>query len=243
MRNNAINCIAVDDDLAALKTLREYCSRSQLTNLIGTFTNPYEALHTLNNSQVDLIFIDIVLPQIKGNEFLKTLYNPPMAIFTTAHREFAIDGFEVDAVDYLIKPVGFERFSKAVSKAYQLLRLKNHVQQPTNEASVQMNEFLMVKVEYTTIRVDLNEILYIEGLKDYVKIYTEGKLILTKTTMKNIMEKLPQSSFFRVHKSYIVSAGKIDMIENSRIVIGTQRIPIGESFRSSFFEMVNRYLV
>ncbi len=243
MRTNAINCIAVDDELSSLKTIREYCSRSQLTNLIGTFTNPYEALNTLNNSQVDLIFIDIVLPQIKGNEFLKTLYNPPMVIFTTAHRELAIEGFDVDAVDYLIKPLGFERFSKAVSKAYQLLRLRNHVQPLPEEATVQINDFLMVKVEYTTIRVDLNEILYIEGLKDYVKIYTEGKLILTKTTMKNIMEKLPPSSFFRVHKSYIVSASRIDMIENSRIVIGTQRIPIGESFRSSFFEMVNRYLV
>lgn len=243
MRNNLINCIAVDDELSSLKTIREFCSHNQLTNLIGTFTNPFEALHTLNNSQVDLIFIDMVLPQVRGNEFLKTLYNPPMVIFTTAHREFAIEGFDVDAVDYLIKPIGFERFSKAVGKAYQLLRLKNHVQQQPEEAAVYMNDFLMVKVEYTTIRVDLNEILYIEGLKDYVKIYTEGKLILTKTTMKNIMEKLPPSSFFRVHKSYIVSAGKIDMIENSRIVIGTQRIPIGESFRSSFFEMVNRYLV
>lgn len=243
MRNNAINCIAVDDELSSLKIIREYCSRSQLTNLIGTFTNPNEALQTLNNSQVDLIFIDIVLPQIKGHEFLKTLYNPPMAIFTTAHREFAFEGFEVDAVDFLLKPISFERFSKAVSKAYQLLRLKNHAQQSSEETSVSMNEFLMVKVEYTTIRIDLSEILYIEGLKDYVKIYTEGKLILTKTTMKNIMEKLPPSSFFRVHKSYIVAAGKIDMIENSRIVIGTQRIPIGESFRSSFFEMVNRYLV
>ena len=101
----------------------------------------------------------------------------------------------------------------------------------------------MVKVEYTTIRVDLDEILYIEGLKDYVKIYTEGKLIMTKTTMKNIMEKLPFSSFYRVHKSYIISVGKIEMIENSRIVIGNQRIPIGESYRSSFFDMINRNLV
>ena len=112
MRTNAINCIAVDDELSSLKTIREYCSRSQLTNLIGTFTNPYEALNTLNNSQVDLIFIDIVLPQIKGNEFLKTLYNPPMVIFTTAHRELAIEGFDVDAVDYLIKPVGLRGFRR-----------------------------------------------------------------------------------------------------------------------------------
>jgi len=238
-----INCIAIDDELSSLRTIKEYCSKIQHVNLIGTYTNPHEAVHAINTNQIDLLFIDIVLPQIQGHEFLKTLYNPPMVIITTVHKELAFEGFEVDAVDFLIKPVGFDRFSRAVNKAYQLLRLKNHIPVKPVEDPASMREFLMVKVEYTTIRVDLNEILYIEGLKDYVKIYTEGKLILTKTTMKNIIEKLPTHSFFRVHKSYIVSADKIDLIENSRIVIGNQRIPIGESYRSSFFEMVNRHLV
>jgi DNA-binding LytR/AlgR family response regulator len=183
------------------------------------------------------------MPQITGPEFLKTLYNPPMVIFTTAYREYAAEGFECDAVDYLIKPVAFERFSKAVNKAFQLIKMKNPSEITGEENPGISHGFLMVKVEYTTIRVNLNDILYIEGLKDYVKIYTEGRLILTKTTMKNIIEKLPSGSFFRVHKSYIISVDKIDMIENSRIVIGNQRIPIGESYRSSFFEMVNRNLI
>jgi DNA-binding LytR/AlgR family response regulator len=240
---NVINCIAIDDDLSALKIIKEYCSRIQFVNLAGTFTNPFEAVHTINNNQVDLIFLDIVMPQITGPEFLKTLYNPPMVIFSTAFREYASDAFECDAVDYLVKPVVFERFSKAVNKAFQLIKMKSPAEISVEEAPGVSHGFLMVKVEYTTIRVNLNEILYIEGLKDYVKIYTEGRLILTKTTMKNIIEKLPSGSFFRVHKSYIISVDKIDMIENSRIVIGNQRIPIGESYRASFFEMVNRNLI
>jgi len=240
---NVINCIAIDDELAALKLIREYCSKIQFINLIGTFTNPYDAVQTLNNNQVDLIFLDIVMPQIAGQEFLKTLYNPPMVIFETAFKEYAFEGFEYDAVDFLVKPFAFERFYKAVNKAFQLLKLKNPLNALNEDVQRISDGFLMVKVEYTTIRVNLNEIMYIEGLKDYVKIYTEGKLILTKSTMKNIIEKLPSGSFFRVHKSYIVSVDKIDMIENSRIVIGNQRIPIGESFRSSFFEAVSRNLI
>jgi len=243
MRDNVLNCIAIDDDPSSLKIMREFCFRIQSVNMVNTFTNPYEAIHTLNNNQVDLIFLDIVMPQISGLEFLKTLYNPPMVIFTTAFKEYAAEGFEYDAVDYLVKPVAFDRFLKAVNKAFQLLKLKNPVNPSIEETHRVSYGFLMVKVEYTTIRVDLNEILYIEGLKDYVKIHTEGKLILTKTTMKNIIEKLPSNSFIRVHKSYIISIDKIDMIENSRIVIGNQRIPIGESFRSSFFEVVNMNLI
>jgi DNA-binding LytR/AlgR family response regulator len=243
MRDNVLNCIAIDDEPSALKIIREFCSKIQAVNIVGTFTNPYDAIHTINNNQVDLIFLDIVMPQISGLEFLKTLYNPPMVIFTTAFKEFAFEGFDYDAVDFLVKPIAFDRFLKAVNKAFQLLRLKNPVIKASEETSTISQGFLMVKVEYTTIRIDLNDILYIEGLKDYVKIHTEGKLILTKTTMKNIIEKLPSGSFLRVHKSYIISLEKIDMIENSRIVIGNQRIPIGESFRSSFFEVINRNLI
>lgn len=243
MKDNVLNCIAIDDEPSSLRIIREFCSKIQSVNIVGTFINPYDAIQTLNNNQVDLIFLDVVMPQISGQEFLKTLYNPPMVIFTTAYKEYASDGFEHDAVDYLVKPFAFDRFLKAVNKAFQLLKLKNPPYASMEDHHGKSHEFLMVKVEYTTIRVDLNDILYIEGLKDYVKIHTEGKLILTKTTMKNIIEKLPSDSFFRVHKSYIISVDKIDMIENSRIVIGNQRIPIGESFRTSFFEMVSRNLI
>jgi DNA-binding LytR/AlgR family response regulator len=222
MRDNILNCIAIDDEPSALRIIREFCSKIQSVNMIGTFTNPYDSIYTINNNQVDLIFLDIVMPQVSGLEFLKTLYKPPMVVFTTAFKEYAFEGFENDAVDYLVKPFAFERFLKAVNKAFQLSRFKNPVIAANDETHVIPKGFLMVKVEYTTIRVDLIDILYIEGLKDYVKIHTEGKLILTKTTMKNLIEKLPSDSFLRVHKSYIISLVKIDMIENSRIVIGNQ---------------------
>ncbi|MBN2667206.1 MAG: response regulator transcription factor [Bacteroidales bacterium] len=243
MKLNTINCIAIDNDPAALRIIKEYCSRIQFLNLTGVSSNPFEAVHAINNSQPDLIFIDVVMPQITGPEFIKTLYNPPLVIFASAHREYAIEGFECDAVDYLLKPISFERFSRAVNKAFQLMRLKSPSEPPSGEALTATGRFLLVKVEYTTIRVDLDEILFIEGLKDYVKIHAEGRLILTKTTMKNIMDKLPSESFFRVHKSYIISLDKIDMIENSRIVIGSQRIPIGESYRPGFFELLNRNMI
>lgn len=241
--NRFLNCIAIDDEPLALDIITEFCTKIRYLNLLGTFTNPFEAVQTLNNEQVHLIFLDIQMPQISGLEFLKSLYNPPMIIFTTAFKEYAFEGFENNAVDYLVKPFAFDRFSRSVSKAFQLFKLKMPAESSPDEVQRISHEFLMVKVEYSTIRVDLEDILYIEGLKDYVKIYTEGKLILTKTTMKNIIEKLPSDRFFRVHKSYIVSVDKIDMIENSRIVIGNQRIPIGESFRVTFFGMVNRNLV
>jgi DNA-binding LytR/AlgR family response regulator len=243
MRDNILNCIAIDDEPSALKIIREFCSKIQSVNIIGTFTNPYDSIYTINNNQVDLIFLDIVMPQISGPEFLKTLYKPPMVVFTTAFKEYAFEGFENDAIDYLVKPFTFDRFLKAVNKAFQLSRFKNPVIAADEETHAISQGFLMAKVEYTTIRVDLSDILFIEGLKDYVKIHTEGKLILTKTTMKNIIEKLPSDSFLRVHKSYIISIVKIDMIENSRIVIGNQRIPIGESYRSSFYEMISKNLI
>jgi DNA-binding LytR/AlgR family response regulator len=243
MKLNRINCIAIDNDPAALRIIKEYCSKIQFLNLTGVFSNPFEAVHAINNNQPDLIFLDVVMPQITGPEFIKTLYNPPLVIFASAFREYAIEGFECDAVDYLVKPVSFERFSRAVNKAFQLMKIKSPVEPLSGEALPAAGRFLLVKVEYTTIRVDLSEIMFIEGLKDYVKIHAEGRLILTKTTMKNIIDKLPSESFFRVHKSYIISLDKIDMIENSRIVIGSQRIPIGESYRTGFFEVLNRNMI
>ncbi len=235
-----MNCIAIDDEPLALNIISEYCSRISFINLIGTFTNPYDAIKLLNTKEIDLIFLDIHMPKIDGIEFLKLLYNPPLVIFATAYKEYAYQGFESDAVDFLAKPFTFDRFAKSVNKAVQFIKLRNRADL-INEDKLKIScGFIMVKVEYSTIRVNLDDILYIEGLKDYVKIYTGGSPILTKTTMKNIIDKLPSDRFLRVHKSFIVSVDKINRIENSRIIIEDQHIPIGESFRVSFFEMVNR---
>ena len=238
-----MNCIAIDDEPLALDIISEFCSRINYLNLIGSFTNPMDATRLLNSIEVDLIFLDIHMPQINGLEFLKTLYSPPMIIFTTAYKEHAFQGFEYDAVDYLIKPFAADRFTKAVNKAYQLMILKKSGYTLPGEKHPDSPGYIMIKVEYSTLRMNLDDILYIEGLKDYVKIYSGGKLVLTKTTMKNITEKLPSDRFLRVHKSFIVSVAKIDMIENNRIVIGKERIPIGESYKIPFFNIINRNLI
>jgi DNA-binding LytR/AlgR family response regulator len=235
-----MNCIAIDDDLLALNTISEFCKKISYINLSGSFTNPMDAVNLLNSNEIDLIFIDIHMLQIEGIDFLKSLYNPPLIIFTTTSKEYAFQAFESDAVDFLLKPFEFNRFVRSLNKAQQLVRLRTICYTSDEDNMAYPFGFIMVKVEYTTIRVNLNDILYIEGLRDYIKIYSGGKPILTKTTMKNAIEKLPHTRFIRVHKSYIVSVEKIDMIENSRIVIGKQRIPVGESFKAPFFNMISR---
>jgi DNA-binding LytR/AlgR family response regulator len=238
-----MNCIAIDDEPLALDIITEFCSKISYLNLLGTFTNPLDAAKLLNSIEIDLVFLDIHMPHINGLDFLKSLYNPPMVIFTTAYKEHAFQGFEFDAVDYLIKPFSSDRFIKAVNKAYQLILLKNSGKTVTEEKTENSPGFIMVRVEYSTIRVNLDDILYIEGLKDYVKIYSGSRPVLTKTTMKNIVDKLPPDRFMRVHKSFIVALDKIDIIENNRIVIGKERIPVGESFKVPFFKVINRNLI
>jgi DNA-binding LytR/AlgR family response regulator len=238
-----MNCIAIDDEPLALDIIIEFCSRIHNLNLVGTFTNPLEAVKILNSIEIDLIFLDIHMPQINGLELFKSLYFPPLVIFTTAYKEHAFQGFEYDAVDYLIKPFSMDRFTKAVNKAHQLMILKKPGVTVQMEQSPNSSGFIMVKVEYSTVRINMGDILYIEGLKDYVKIYTAGKMIMTKTTMKNIVEKLPADRFLRVHKSFIVSVARIEMIENNRIIIGKERIPIGESYKIPFFNIINRNMI
>jgi two-component system LytT family response regulator len=238
-----MNCIAIDDEPLALDVIGEFCKGINFLNLKGTFTNPFDAVEILNSQNIDLVFLDIHMPQITGIDFLRTLCHQPMVIFTTAYKEYAPLGFEIDAVDYLVKPFALDRFVKSVNKADMFLKL-NILQNNICKNSVGVSsDFLMIKIEYNTKRVDLDDILFIEGMKDYVKIYTGTKPLLTKTTLKNIYDKLPTDRFLRVHKSYIVSLSKIDTIENNRIRIGEHRIPVGELFKTSFYSIVNRNLV
>ncbi len=238
-----MNCIAIDDELLALDIISEFCSQISFLKLVGTYTNPLDAAKLLNSIEIDLIFLDIHMPHVSGIDFLKSLYCPPMVIFTTAYKEHAFQGFDYDAVDYLVKPFSADRFIKAVNKANQMMVLKKSGPIFIKDSHDDNPGFIMVKVEYSTIRLNLDDILYIEGLKDYVKIYAGGKPVLTKTTMKNLSEKLPADRFLRVHKSFIVSIPKIDMIENNRIVIGKERIPVGESYKIPFFSLINRNLI
>lgn len=238
-----MNCIAIDDEPLALNIIKDFCSKVSFLNLVATTTSAVEAVKILNKHEIGLLFLDIQMPNLSGIEFIKTLVNPPMVIFTTAYSEHALMGFELNVVDYLVKPIPFERFFKAVSKAYELYSLrKNHASpvQTINENYQAQPGYILIKVEYSTVKVDLADIFYIEGLKDYVKIVASSKNYLTKSTMKNMEEKLPESLFVRVHKSYIVSWNKINKIENNRIIIKDKYIPVGEQYKDAFYSIINK---
>jgi DNA-binding LytR/AlgR family response regulator len=227
-----MKCIAIDDEPLALEIIKEYCNKTGFIYLTNTYTNPLDSITDIRMHNIDLIFLDIQMPNLTGFNFLKSLTNPPLIIITTAYPEHALTGFEFSVVDYLVKPFSFERFIKAVTKAFDL----NNLMKGNNPNSSSEPDFFLVKVEYSTVKIDLASILYIEGLKDYIKIYCGSKPILTKSTLKNIEAKLPSAKFIRIHKSFIVSLSKVKSIENSRIVIGDIRIPIGDKYRDQFYE-------
>lgn len=238
-----MKCIAIDDEPLAINVIKDFCQKIDYINLLATFNSAVDAVKILNHTQVDLIFLDIQMPHLSGLEFIKSCTNPPLVIFTTAFSEHALQGFEVNAIDYLIKPIPFDRFFKAVNKAYELFNLRNsnqlttHVPEPIIQ---QQADYFMIKVEYSTVKVEFKNILYIEGLKDYVKIYAGSRPLLTKSTMKNIEEKLPSDQFIRIHKSFIVSIAHIQVIENNRIVMGEKRLPIGDQYKDSFYAILNK---
>lgn len=236
-----MNCLAIDDEPLALDIIRNFSAKIDFINLAGTFTNPIEAIKLINRHEIDVIFLDIQMPNITGLEFIRSLKNPPLVIFTTAYPNYALEGFDLNATDYLVKPISFERFLRSVNKAYEIINLRNTKLPHTELASdtAVPEKYLMIKVEYSTVKVDLSQVLYIEGLKDYIKIYTGKKPLLTKSTMKNIEEKLPSDQFIRVHKSFIVAFSKIESIENNRVIIGEKYIPIGNQFKAGFYAMLD----
>ena len=234
-----MNCIAIDDEPLALDIIEDLTARVPFLTMVAKCTHALEAIEILNRSKIDLIFLDINMPYISGTEFLRTMESRPMVIFTTAYSEFALEGFELNAIDYLVKPVSWERFLKAVNKAHELYLLKEGKSRQSNDPGESNYEYLMVKADYSTLKININEILYIEGLKDYIKIYCGKRPILTKSTMINIGEKLPQKKFIRVHKSFIVSIAKIDSVENQRILIGEKRIPVGDQYKDNFNKLLN----
>lgn len=229
-----MKCIAIDDEPLALEIIKEYCKRIEFICLVGAYINPMDSIMEIRLQNVDLIFLDLEMPNLTGFSFLKSLTKPPLVIITTAYPEHALTGFEVNAVDYLVKPFSFDRFLKAVIKAYQL---NNLLRRNVLSESIE-SEFLLIKVAYKTVKIELDNILYLEGLKDYVKIYCGLKPILTKSTLKNFLDKLPPSNFVRIHKSYIVSVSKVKSIKSGRILIGETSIPIGDKFKDQFYEKI-----
>lgn len=227
-----INCIIIDDEPLARKGIKEYVADVDFLNLAGEFDTALKAVELLNTGPVQLIFLDIQMPKINGLEFLKTLQHPPPVIFTTAYPQHALEGFELNALDYLVKPVSFDRFLKAAMKAkeYYEVRQKNNI----TEAS--QDNYFFVKADNKLVRIYFDEILFIEALQNYVTIHTTDKKYITYLTFKSVEEYLPADKFIKTHKSYIVSASKIESIEGSDIRIGTHYIPISRNEKEEVME-------
>ncbi|MET7000804.1 LytR/AlgR family response regulator transcription factor [Chitinophaga defluvii] len=231
-----IKCIAVDDEPLALEIIEDFIKKVPFLTLAGKFENAAKALRFLQDEPVDLVFLDIKMPDITGIEFLKSLKYPPLVVFTTAYGEYALDGFDLDVVDYLLKPVPFDRFLKAASKAHEYL-LAN--QQKTMDAR-SVADYIFIKTEYKIIKINLEDILFIEALKDYTKIYTPFQPVLTLRSLKSFETKLPADKFIRVHRSYLVSLNKINSVEKNTVMIANQPIPISDGYRDRFYDVINR---
>jgi len=233
-----IRTIAVDDEPLALHLVTGYIKKTPGLELAGSFDNPQKALEFVINEKVDLIFIDIQMPDLTGIEFTRALTGGPRVVFTTAYEKYALEGFKLDVVDYLLKPFSYEEFLKAVGKAARLIRIEQGEQEKVESNS----EFLFLKSDYKIRRINFNDILYIEGLKDYVKVYTAGesKPVLSLITMKLLETKLPPANFMRVHRSFIVNLARIETIERSRIVFGKTYIPVSEQYKDKFQEFLDK---
>lgn len=222
-----IKCIAIDDEPLALRQITEYIKETPFLNLQGAFENAVDALVFFNDNEVDLIFADIQMPKLNGLDFVKSLKQRPDVIFTTAYSEYAIDGFHLDALDYLLKPLGYSSFLKGANKA-----LANYKQRSIEEKLNSTSDHIFIKSEYKIIRIELDKIRYIEGDRGYLRFFLENaKPVMTLLSMKKIEEKLPASKFIRVHRSYIVNLDKISMIERSQIVFDGVRIPVSEQYK------------
>ena len=228
-----IRCIIIDDEPLARKGLKEYISDVDFLLLEGEFNEPLKAMKLITEGQVQLIFLDIQMPKISGLDFFRSLKQAPPVIFTTAFPQYALDGFELNALDYLVKPVSFERFLKAALKAkeYYEVRQKNLA-----EAGAQRNDYFFIKADNKLVKVFFDDILYAEALQNYVAIHTGSKKYITYLTFRSIEDYLPSDRFIKTHKSYIVSASRIDNIEGNEIRIGEHHIPISRSTREEVME-------
>lgn len=234
MYNKKITCLAVDDEPLALSILKKYIGSVESLELVGSCQNAVQALDLLQQYKVDLIFLDIQMPQIMGTDFIRTLKKSPKIIFTTAYRKYAIQGFELDAVDYLLKPISFERFLKAVNKVLQTnLDVPGSRYQLNDNISEPVQSYLYFRVDRKMVKVFILDILYIEGFSDYVKIITTSKTLITKQLISALEETLPKEIFIRIHRSFIISVNKINSYNADIIVIGKAELPIGRLFKQN----------
>lgn len=240
-----IRCLIVDDEPLALHILEDYISKVPFMELVKSTTNPIEALTMVQDGNIDLVFLDVQMPELTGIQFLRIANGKTKVILTTAYPQYALEGYELDVVDYLLKPIAFDRFFKSAQKAQGIIhpaKAAVPAEQPAQQAQPQndfMSDFIFVKSEHKIQKVYLHQILFIEGLKDYISIFTTTERIITLQNMKKMEDTLPSQHFVRVHKSYIVALNKIDSIERSRIRIGDKIIPVGDTYRDDFFKIID----
>lgn len=232
----AIKCIIIDDEPLAIEIVESFVSKIEQLELIGTFRNAIQAFAFLQQHQVDLIFLDIQMPKLSGIDFLKTVKNPPKVIFTTAYRDYALDGFELEVVDYLLKPIPFDRFLKAVAKVmHQPLPTPHAVLQKSENAG---DDYVYFKVDKKMVKTKMTDVLYIESIKDYVRVRTEEKEIITQQKISYLEESLPQQQFLRIHRSFIVNVDKIDAYSATDVEIGKHSIPIGRNYKNDVMRIL-----
>ena len=226
-----MTCIAIDDEPLALQLISQYCNKIPFLKLEKVFTNPDEAIEYLKTTTVDLLFLDIQMPDITGIQLYKNLEKKPMVIFTTAYKYYAIEGFNVDAIDYLLKPFEYDRFLKAVYKAKEYLEF-------LSSQDLQLNS-LYIKVNYEMMKINLKDIDLIEALDDYIKIHLKPSPVLTLMTLKTMQEKLPSKEFVRVHRSYIVPLHKVEKFSKNKLIVAGKEIPIGSSYADVYDTLIS----
>jgi DNA-binding LytR/AlgR family response regulator len=234
-----INCIIIDDEPLSLDLIEGYVEKTPFLKLVGRCGSPIEAMEVMNENKVDLVFLDIHMPDLNGLEFSRTVKNETRIIFITAYEKYALNGYKVEALDYLVNPVNYEEFLTAANKAKKWFEL---VSQKNSGPEAEAINSIYIKSEHRIIQVNLTDIIYIEGLKDYVKIFLDGqpKPILSLMSMKSLEEQLPANNFMRVHRSFIVNLSKIKTIERDRIIFGSTYIPISDKYKEDFQEYLSK---
>ena len=237
-----LNCIIIDDEPLARKGLTEYIQNVDFLNLAGLYEDAVKAAAFINEKNIHLIFLDIQLPQISGLDFIKTLSHPPMIIITTAYPQHALEGFDLNVLDYLVKPISFARFLKAVTKAKEQFTFSYKTVAATTEPDT--HDYIFIKTENKLLRIFLNDILFVEALQNYVAIHTAEKKLMAYLTFKSVEDKLPADKFLKVHKSYIVQIAKVDAFENNELQIGNFQIPVSRNLKDEVLKKIleNKYL-
>lgn len=239
-----LRCCVIDDEPLAAGLIASYIEKTPFMTLVGKFSSPKDAISSILNDAIDVVFLDIQMPQLNGIEFAKIIPPTMRIIFTTAYSNYAIDGFKVNALDYLLKPISYDEFLAAANRAlhwHELTMHTNDGNQSAPDKTSTDNDSIIIKSEYKLIQIKIADIIYIEGLKDYVKIYVEGtdKSIMSLLSMRTLEQKLPSSQFMRIHRSYIVNLSKIRTIERNHIVFDKVQIPISESYKDAFNNYIN----